>query len=174
MARMRSPLHLAGNEASGFKNLDMFRCRSQRHLEGFGQLGYGSLALGKTSQHLPSRGIAESVENGVKFGCKIFNHVVEYSDSRKLVNYLVEYFLSLRSVKQVRWKSDVHTSSPNPPFAMPQDHRHDQIFLIREMPVDETLELQQMRMESPCLATLQHAIGVTHESGNMRVERLMI
>ncbi len=65
-------------------------------------------------------------------------------------------------------------SPPNPPLPMPQDHRHDQIFLICQMPVDKFFKLQKLRMKCTSLATLQHTIGMVHKRGNVPVERLVI
>src|SRR5690606_26432297 len=94
-AEMRAPAHVAADQASAFQRLDVLGGCGKRDGEGFGKLAHRALAIRKLAQHAPPRRIAEGVENGVQFGRKKLNHVVEYMRTIMKVNLSVEYYLRL-------------------------------------------------------------------------------
>src|ERR1700712_3617765 len=87
-APVRAAAYLAPDQSGGFKCLDVFGGRGQRHGMGRGELGDRSLAAREFPQHGPPGGVPKRVECGIKDA--MFNHKVEYSGSELIVNRIVE------------------------------------------------------------------------------------
>jgi hypothetical protein len=67
-AEMRAAAHLAAEQPGVLQHLDVLRSGRERDGERFGKLADGALAAGEIAKHVPARGVAEGVEDGVQLG----------------------------------------------------------------------------------------------------------
>ena len=67
-AQMGAAAHLAADHPGIFQHLDVLGGGRERDREGCGELAHRPLAAGKLAQHLPPRGVAQRVENGIHLG----------------------------------------------------------------------------------------------------------
>src|SRR5262249_19698048 len=88
-AEMRAPLHLAADQASAFQNLDVLGGRRERHRKWLREFAHRPLAGREVAQHLPPRGVAERVKDGIHLECLKLNHVVKYRRAELKVNRMV-------------------------------------------------------------------------------------
>ena len=89
-ADMGAPAHLAAHQPGTLQRLDVLGGGLQGDGEGLCELADRALAGGEIAQHLPPRGVAQGVEDGVELPDQRFNHMVEYGLRRPIVNDLVE------------------------------------------------------------------------------------
>ena len=75
---MGTAAHLATDQTGVLQRLDMLRGGRERNSEGFRKLADGSLAESEFAKHLPARGVAEGVKDGIQLRRPLFNHMVEY------------------------------------------------------------------------------------------------
>lgn len=67
------------DKACSLEHLNVFRCASEAHREGFGEVTHGRVPLAQTRQERAARGVGEGGKNAVEI--ILFNHVVEYRGS---------------------------------------------------------------------------------------------
>ena len=89
-AHMGAPTHLAADQPRILQRLDVLRGGRERHREGVRKLAYGSLANSQFAKHLPARGVAKGVKDGVQLRSRLLNHMVEYKDVFLKINQMVE------------------------------------------------------------------------------------
>ena len=65
---MGAAAHLAADQPGILQRLDVLRGGGKRDREGFRELADGALATGELAQHLPPRGVAERVKDGIQLG----------------------------------------------------------------------------------------------------------
>ncbi|MBA7641735.1 hypothetical protein ES703_49420 [subsurface metagenome] len=83
---MRASPHLTPDQPGAFQHLDVLGGSSQRHRKGFRKFAHRALAPRKIAQHLPPRGIAQGVKDGIHLRRVKLNHLVEYRRRRQIVN----------------------------------------------------------------------------------------
>src|SRR5438132_7939518 len=80
----------AFHEPGSFQRLDVLRGRGERHPIWRRELADGVLTLGKSLEHGPPGLVTECAEDEVEPGAIMFNHTVEDSADRSVVNRPVE------------------------------------------------------------------------------------
>src|SRR5262245_61471467 len=65
-AQMRAAAHLAPEQPGVLQHLDVLRGRRERDREGGCQLADRTRTLGEVAQHLPARGVAKGMKNGIE------------------------------------------------------------------------------------------------------------
>jgi hypothetical protein len=85
-----APAHSAFHEPGSFQRLDVLRGRGERHPIRRRELADGVLTLGKSLEHGPPGLVTERVEDEVEPRVIMFNHTVEDSGDRSIVNRPVE------------------------------------------------------------------------------------
>ena len=68
-AQMGAAAHLAADQPGVLQRLDVLRGGRERDREGFRKLAHRSLATGEVAQHLPARGVAEGMKDGIELRC---------------------------------------------------------------------------------------------------------
>src|SRR6202171_5607210 len=68
-AQMCAAPHLAAGQTGALASLDVLRRRRERDGERLGKLADGAFAAGELAEHLPARGVAEGVKNGIELRC---------------------------------------------------------------------------------------------------------
>lgn len=64
--QMRAAAHFPADQSRVLQRLDVLRCCRERDRKWFGKLTDRSLAKRKVAKHLPPRGIAKRVEDGIE------------------------------------------------------------------------------------------------------------
>ena len=66
---MGAAAHLATDQPGILQRLDVLGGGRERDREGFRELAYRPLAAREFAKHLPARGVAEGVKDGVQLRC---------------------------------------------------------------------------------------------------------
>jgi hypothetical protein len=65
---MGAAAHLAADQPGVLQRLDVLGGGRERDREGFGKLADRPFAAGEVTQHLPARGVAQGVKDGIQLG----------------------------------------------------------------------------------------------------------
>jgi len=85
-----APADGAFHEPGSFQRLDVLRGRGERHPIRRRELAHGVLTLGQSLEHAPPGLVTERAEDKVEPRVIMFNHMVEDSGDRAIVNRPVE------------------------------------------------------------------------------------
>ena len=90
MAKMRPSLDLAPDQPGILERLDVLGRGCQRNVERLRELPHGPCTAAQVVQHPAAGRIAQGMEDRIHIECLKFNHAVNNSDVRSIVNQPVK------------------------------------------------------------------------------------